>query len=395
MPQNWKTYKLGEFANLRKENIHPKNFSNEDYIGLEHIGQGTFSLDGIGKSSDVTSNKSRFNSGDILYGKIRPYFQKVYRPNFNGICSTDILVIKSLDESIVDQSFLYQIAKTKFFTEKAVETSTGTKMPRADWNPLTNIEFSLPPLPEQRAIASILSALDDKIELNLQMNKTLEEMAMSLYKHWFVDFGPFKDGKFIDSELGIIPEGWEVKRLGEISISNNKFRKPISTREREKIQGVYPYYGATKILDYIDHFNLSGEFILLAEDGTVKTENDTPFLQFVHGKFCVSNHAHVLSGFSFYGNNFLYLALSNINVIPYITGAVQLKINKQNLDQMRFIVGPKVKMIEFENLVKPLFCKLKANESESQILIEKRDSLLPKLISGEIRVKDLEVLQNI
>lgn len=213
MHKNWKTYKLGDICDLRKDSISPKKFNNESYLGLEHIGQGTFLLEGIGNASDVSSNKYRFLSGDILYGKIRPYFRKVYKPNFSGICSTDMLIFNAKNEEIVKQGFLYHLIKTQEFTDRATETSSGTKMPRADWNSLKQIEYKFPPLPEQRAIASILSALDDKIENNLAMNKTLEDMAMVLYKHWFVDFGPFQEDKFIDSELGEIPEGWEVKRL--------------------------------------------------------------------------------------------------------------------------------------------------------------------------------------
>ena len=159
---------------------------------------------------------SDLESNDILYGKIRPYFKKVYQPQFSGICSTDILIIKSISKEIVTQEYLYQLIKTQAFTDKAVETSSGTKMPRADWNSLEQVKFTFPPFQEQKSIASILSALDDKIELNLQMNKTLEEMAMVLYKHWFVDFGPFQDGEFVASELGEIPKGWEVKNLDEV-----------------------------------------------------------------------------------------------------------------------------------------------------------------------------------
>ena len=111
MPENWKTYKLGEVAALRKQTVRPKDFNGEKYIGLEHIGQGDFLLNGIGIASDVTSNKFRFKSEDILYGKIRPYFKKVYKPAFYGICSTDILIIKSSSEEIVTQEYLYQLVK--------------------------------------------------------------------------------------------------------------------------------------------------------------------------------------------------------------------------------------------------------------------------------------------
>ena len=89
----------------------------------------------------------------------------------------------------------------------------GSTMPMLNKSDFGKIEIEIPEIEEQKSIASILSALDDKIELNLQMNKTLEEMAMALYKHWFVDFGPFQDGEFVDSELGEIPKGWEVKTI--------------------------------------------------------------------------------------------------------------------------------------------------------------------------------------
>lgn len=388
MPKDWKRYKLGDVLELKKKTIPPKQFNGEAYIGLEHIGQGNFLLEGVGNALDVTSSKNIFDKGDILYGKIRPYFKKVYRPLFSGICSTDILVIRTKDEKVVSQDFLYHVIKTQGFTDRATETSSGTKMPRADWGSLKNLVYPLPPLPEQKAIASILSALDDKIELNLQQNKTLEEMAMALYKHWFVDFGPFQDDEFIESELGLIPKGWEVKSLNEISKDHNKYREPISTRKRAEISGSYPYYGATKILDYIDHFNFDGQYILVAEDGTVKTDRDTPYLQFINGQFCVSNHAHILTGDSGYSNYYLYLALSNTYVIPFITGAVQLKISKGNLQKMQFAIAPSEEMKSFNSQVQPLYEMIHQNESENQTLTSLRDTLLPKLISGEIRVKD-------
>lgn len=397
---NWKKYKLSELGTIaRGKSKHRPRDSAHLYGGKYPFIQ----------TGDVKSANHRLSNHSQTYSEAGLSQSKLWPKNTMCItiaaniaetaileypsCFPDSIIGFIANEKICDIDFIEYLMQ--HFRKQIQSHSIGSVQDNINLATFERIDFLVPPLPEQRAIASILSALDDKIELNLQMNKTLEEMAMALYKHWFVDFGPFKDGEFVESELGMIPKGWEVRRLGEISVSSNKFRKPISTRERQKIQGIYPYYGATKILDYIDHHNLSGEYILLAEDGTVKTEKDTPFLQFIQGDFCVSNHAHILSGVGCYGNNFLYLALSNTNVVPYITGAVQLKINKQNLDQMRFITGPKAKMIEFENLVIPLFAKLKANDSENQILRDKRDYFLPKLISGEIRVKDIEVLQNV
>ena len=280
--------------------------------------------------------------------------------------------------------------RSKYFRNEVSKYATMTTRASLNIAAINALSVNLPFYIEQQSIASILKPLDDKIENNLAMNKTFEAMAMALYKHWFVDFGPFQDGNFIDSELGLIPEGWEVKGLIEISVNHSSKRKPISTRERAKIQGKYPYYGATKILDFINEYRFDGEYILLAEDGTVKTERDTPYLQFIEGQFCVSNHAHVLTGNDTYSNEFLYLSLNNTNVVPIITGAVQLKINKTNLETLSFLAPSTEQLNFFEGQIIPWFKKIKVNQKESDILIKLRDTLLPKLISGEVRVKDIE-----
>jgi len=227
MPE-WRKYRLENILSIVKNSVKPCNIDECNYIGLEHIAGKSFLLNDIGSSQDAESNKYSFQPNDILYGKLRPYFQKVYKPNFKGICSTDIYVIRTKDERIVSQDFLYQIIREKKFTEWAMEGNTGTRMPRADWQALRKKMVLLPDnLNEQHSIAEILSSLDDKIELNLEMNKTLEEMAIAIYKEWFVDFGPFRDGEFVDSELGPIPKWGEVVNLSDIIQINNKSHKPF------------------------------------------------------------------------------------------------------------------------------------------------------------------------
>ncbi len=127
------------------------------YIGLEHIGQGTMSLIGQGISSDVSSDKFVFKKGDILFGKLRPYFKKIVKPNFDGICSTDIWVIEAKEG--IDQDYLFYFLSTDKFVNLTSQTNTGTRMPRADWNFLKDTEWNIPPLSSQHRIANILSAL--------------------------------------------------------------------------------------------------------------------------------------------------------------------------------------------------------------------------------------------
>ncbi len=387
MPEIWKTYKLGKIAGLKKKTVRPKDFNGEKYIGLEHIGQGDFLLNGTGVASDVTSNKFRFKSNDILYGKIRPYFKKVYKPQFSGICSTDILIIKSISEEIVTQEYLYQLIKTQAFTDKAVETSSGTKMPRADWNSLEQVGFTFPPLQEQKSIASILSALDDKIELNLQMNKTLEEMAVALYKHWFVDFGPFQDRGFVDSELGEIPKGWEVVELGDVSTLGAGGDKPkiFSKQPNEKCnvpifsngisdEGLYGFTNQPKIYD---------ESITVSARGTIgfvslRMEPYVPIVRLIS----------IVPNKKFVSSKYLFLWLKNQNITG--TGTTQQQLTVPDFKKTKILI-PKIELVNnFTSPIDDAYNKIVFNKEENQTLTQLRDTLLPKLISGEVRVKDVE-----
>ncbi len=398
MSEIWKTYKLSEIARLRKQNIAPNKFDNQNYIGLEHIGQGNFLLESIGIATDATSNKSIFLSGDILYGKIRPYFKKAYRPKFDGICSTDILVIRSKNEDLIIQEYLYQIVKTQEFTDKATETSTGTKMPRADWSSLGAYEIRIPALPEQRSVASILTAIDDKIELNLQMNKTLEEMAMTLYKHWFVDFGPFKDSEFVDSELGRIPKGWEVKKLGYL-ISN----KRANITARSIVDGDI-YIG----LEHIDKGSLS---IMKNGNGNDVSSNKFAFLKgdILFGKLrpyfkkvgiapfdgiCSTDILVIVPKYHVdYG--YVLFTIFNDRFIDYATtvsgGTRMPRVNWSDIEDYKIVVQKSNQMSkEFNLIIESFTAQLLTNVAENQTLTTLRDTLLPKLISGEVRVKEAE-----
>ncbi len=187
----WETRNFGDCAVLIRDTVPPSQFGDEPYIGLEHIGEGTLQLIGIGTATDVSSTKARFRSGDILFGKLfgklDPDSRKVVRPRFSGICSTDIWVVRPAEG--VDTGFLFYLMASQEFANIAMRGSEGTIMPRAKWDHVSRIKVMLPPLPEQREISRILGALDDKIELNRQQNETLEEMARTLFKSWYSSHG--------------------------------------------------------------------------------------------------------------------------------------------------------------------------------------------------------------
>lgn len=289
--------------------------------------------------------------------------------------------------------------------------ATTTVQATLNLRDVARLPIPLPPSMERMRIADVLRALDDKIELNRRMNETLEAVARVIFKSWFVDFDPLRanaEGRqpfgmdaataalfpnsFVDSPLGKIPKGWKLTTLDEaIDIYDSK-RIPLSGRERIQVKGTYPYYGAAGVVDHVNNYLFDGIFILIGEDGSVVNDDDTPVVQYVWGKFWVNNHAHVLQGCSGISNEHLLLFLQTVNIRPYVTGAVQPKLNQGNLCRIPFLLPDKEVCDAFGATVEPLYGLLRANTEQSRTLTTIRDALLPKLISGEIRVKNGEEL---
>lgn len=265
------------------------------------------------------------------------------------------------------------------------------------------MKIFLPPIGEQKRVSGIIKKINDKIELNNAINKNLEEMAQVLFKSWFIDFEfpnengePYKSsgGEFEESELGLVPKGWKNGNLKDICNCFDSKRVPLSKREREVKQGAYPYYGAASLMDYVDSYLFDGVHVLMGEDGTVVDKEGFPVLQYVWGKFWVNNHAHVLKGKGLYSDEFLYLTLKRINIRHIITGAVQPKINQKNMNSLSVILPEKEIIIMFNAVMEKLFGKIRNNKEQTDILTQLRDTLLPKLMSGELRVplgEDAEV----
>ena len=295
-----------------------------------------------------------------------------------------------VDSTKADYRFLFY--SLLYRREELIGLASGAAQQNLNVGVISNFRINLPTLSEQKAIAATLSVLDDMIELNNQINKTLEEMAQAIFKSWFVDFEPFKDGEFEESELGLIPKGWRVGVLGDIIDIFDSKRVPLSNRQRSVMEKKYPYYGAATLMDYVDNYIFDGVYVLLGEDGTVMDEKGYPILQYVWGKFWVNNHAHVLKGKGVFSDEYLYIFLKNTNVASIVTGAVQLKINQNNLTGLKIMIPPEDVVKQYNDVVKDIFACFRSNADEIKILISLRDTLLPKLISGEIRVPVEEVV---
>lgn len=253
-----------------------------------------------------------------------------------------------------------------------------------------NIEVNFPPIDVQNKIASILSSLDDKIAVNKKICENLEAQAQALFKHWFVDFAPFKEGKFVESELGLIPEGWRVGNLFDVASIYDKIRKPLSGKDREYMNKIYPYYGATSCMDYVDSYLFDGIYTLIGEDGSVVKEDGLPYMQYVWGKFWVNNHAHILQGKNGFSTEMVHVFLSRYNIKHLVTGAVQAKLSQANMQKIMLPIPPKDEINKIRPVIDSLYEKIRNCEEESSRLATLRDTLLPKLMSGQIKVNEID-----
>ena len=181
VPDHWKVVQLGEVLKLRKGTIHPDEVPNARYVGLEHLDSGKIWIRRFGKASDTKSAKTVFKTGDILYGKLRPYLDKAALAEWDGVCSTDILVLTPQDD--FDAVFTAYLIHSSFVLAHAVATTTGVNHPRTSWRALKQAAIPLPPLDEQHEIARVLQTVDRKIEAEENRKRALEGLFKSLLHH--------------------------------------------------------------------------------------------------------------------------------------------------------------------------------------------------------------------
>lgn len=285
-------------------------------------------------------------------------------------------------EGLVDEEYLYYLIKHNVVVLK--KNTHGSVFDTITRDTFDGIEVDLPSLVEQKVVASILRDLDDKIELNNAINKNLEQQAKALYKNWFFDFSPF-------SSDGNLPDGWRLGTVGDIIQLHDSKRVPLSGAERDKMAKVYPYYGAASRMDYVDSYLFDGIYLLLGEDGTVVDSLGFPILQYVYGQFWVNNHAHIITGKEGFSVEELYLLFSLTNIKSIVTGAVQQKVSQQNLKKVPAIIPSKEALDAFDEIIQPVFTQIRNLRDENANLAMLRDTLLPKLMSGERDVSDINL----
>lgn len=361
--------------------------------------------------------RHKLQDGDIVFARrgvqACGISTRVSAADGEAIAGTGVITLRILARDRIDQRFLACTVGSDDSVKWLKHHAIGATMPNLNSSVILSLPITLPSIAEQRAIAHILGTLDDKIELNRRANETLEAMARALFKAWFVDFEPVRaklEGRWqhgqslpglpahlydlfpdrlVESELVEIPEGWEYVPLSRFIEIFDSRRVPLSSKQRAERQGIYPYHGATGVMDTVDDYLFDGIHVLLGEDGSVVQENGRPYTQYVWGKFWVNNHAHVLRGRGM-TNETLLLFLEQCDVAPFVTGAVQPKLSQGNLKAIPFLSPGDALLSNFGQIVAAIFEQTRDLSEESRSLIQLRDTLLPKLISGELRIKDAE-----
>lgn len=402
IPAEWRIVKVRDVAKINELCIQ-KNYPHEmiEYIDIASVEKGNIkSVDKLLLNEAPSRARRIVRDQDTLISTVRPnleHYAFIKKAKPNTIASTGFAVVTAKQ---VDPRFLYYYLTTKPFTNYLTRIANSHTSAYPSFNPdiIENADMVLPGKDEQRAIASILGALDDKIELNRKMNETLEAMARAIFKSWFVDFdpipgfGPHKEWQ--DSPLGKIPKGWRVGTLGELC-DIVMGQSPPGETYNETGEGLPFYQG---IRDFGFRFPNKRVYCnaptRLADEGDVLLSVRAPVgsLNIASEKCAIGRGVAALRikgqryGFLYYLMKETQGGWERYEAEGTVFGSAT-KIDVQNFS----IIVPLIKAISgFNKVVFPMDETIKNNEMQSLTLASIRDALLPKLLSGEIRVKDAE-----
>lgn len=413
----WKEVRLGEISSKIGDGLHgtPKYDDEGPYyfINGNNLNCGKIIIKDdtkrVGKDEFV-KNQKELNEQTILVS-INGTIGNVAKYN-NELCilgksACYINVIKE-----VDKEFIYYVLTSANFKRNITNEATGTTIKNVSLKQMREYKFNIPcNISDQHRIASILSSLDRKIELNNKINADLEEMAQAIFKNWFVDFEPFKDGKFVDSELGMIPEGWKVSQIADIPHILETGKRPkggavekgIPSVGAEHVKGMCAYdYSKTKYINCefaakLKTGKINGYELMIYKDGG-KPGYFIPNFSIFGERYPFENcylNEHVFK-LDFDGNKefniFCYFFFKTEQIMSYFNAqgakAAIPGINKKDVENIYIFSPDNESVIKFGEFAYPLFKQMLKNAIENRRLSLLRDTLLPRLMSGEIEIPE-------
>ncbi|HAR6086722.1 TPA: restriction endonuclease subunit S [Staphylococcus pseudintermedius] len=395
----FKKYKLNEVLTLNPTLKLKKNTIAKK-IAMENIKEYQKKIDSYTYSEFKSGSK--FMNGDTLLARITPCLENgktayvdILDENEIAFGSTEFFVLRPKD-NLMDSHFLYYLMRTNELRNTIIKSMTGTSgRQRAQKESILEYEFCLPSLKIQTAIAKLLKNLDDKIETNKKIIANLEELSQTLFKRWFVDFefpdengNPYKSsgGEMVDSELGEIPRSWKVDELGNyIKIKSGK--RPKNKVDKKDIENVVPIIGASKIMGYTNDYLYNEKIIIIGRVGTHGV-----IQRFSTRTWPSDNTFVITSDFE----SIIYQVLKSIDYISLNRGSTQPLLSQKDIKNTKVVMPTNATLLsKYQKENNHILKMMDQKNIENQKLAQLRDTLLPKLMSGEIEIPDdIEVMED-
>ncbi|WP_306668392.1 restriction endonuclease subunit S [Phocaeicola sp.] len=403
--EQWKQYNIGEICDTISE-TYKGNASDVVLINTSDVLEGKCLNHTFVANKNLRGQfKKQFKKNDILYSEIRPANKRYAFIDFEStdyIASTKLMVIRSNDKVL--PKYLYYVLQSKEMVEvlqMLAESRSGT-FPQITFSELAIQTILLPEIREQSKIVDFLESIDSKIALNRRINDNLEQQAQALFKSWFVDFEPFKDGKFVDSEMGMIPEGWKVGKLEDIAdvVGGGTPSKANALYfDKQCIPWITPKDLSIKKTKFIS----KGEIDITEEGYKNSSAKKIPLGSVLFSSRApigyisiAENELTTNQGFKSVvpvkaGTSFLYLYLkANTKAIEaQATGSTFKEASGSLMKSLCVIIPPDTVFDSFERNAFPFFSAQANVEREIVNLSKARDTLLPRLMSGELKINDL------
>ena len=384
--EEWKEYKLGDISTMKYGKLPPSSTGKlyPIWSGYRYVGMADTS--NCSKGTMVVVARGVGGTGDVKVAKEDCYL-------------TNLSIAVDLSPHVCNPYYLYY----KYLIRNLKYLDSGSAQSQITIDALKNLLIELPPLDYQNRIVSVFKSIDDKIEVNKRINENLEQQAQALFKSWFVDFEPFKNGEFVESELGMIPKGWRVGKLGELCVTNKR-----------------TYKGEFNVkIKYIDTGSVTNNFIESSQildptcdkipsrakravvEGDIIYSSVRPNQKHYALLFSPSANTVVSTGFIVITSNwsayryFIYEFLIQDGVIDNLQAIAEQSvstfpsINASDITNLKVVIPPNEIVVQYANIAFSHYNKINNNQQESRRLAELRDTLLPKLMSGEFKVNEI------
>lgn len=364
---------------------------NYTHIRITDINDdGTLNKNDLKSVDDVDAKNYLLNENDVVFARTGNSTGKAYYyDKMDGeLVYAGFLIKFSLDPSKINPKFMKYYVLSKDYKGWVNSMCTGSTRPNINAKMYGNMELILPPREQQDFLVNILGEIDNKIEINKRINKNLEEQLSLLFNDWFVNCTPFKNEELIKSEWGVVPESWNDIEFGEL-IEITSGNRPDEKSEDKTSEFNIPLFGASKIMGYTKEYSYNEDILIIGRVGTHGV------VQRVNYPCFPSDNTFVIKS-DYYG--FVYQLLKRIDYDSLNTGSTQPLITQKSLKTVNAVLPDEKILSKFEMISKTIFDKIQLNNDEISKLTKLRDTLLHKLMSGEIDVSkincDLELKYN-